>query len=313
MQEIIDYKNLSKLMANYDHAGGCLSSRQIDLALQQIIADLIIDTNSLTGYPWDPGVLTHKGCRVVGDLVGLRTNIIAEYHNTTVGGHSGIEKTTRRIKRTFYWKGLQKDVQRIVSECDVCQRFKGENVHVPGMLQPLPIPKRLWSDISMDFMERLPKSHGNTTIFVVVDRLTKYAHFMALRHPYTAKDVAQLFLDNVYKLYGLPSTIVSNRDAIFTSKFWQELFQLQGSQLHLSTAYHPQTDGQIEIVNICLEIMGLSRGMVKRNNRAMVQVLVQWSRFFLEDATWMTMMSCFPSFPPSSLVDKSVLKGGEML
>lgn len=238
-------------------------SWQIDLPLHQIIADLIIDANSLVEYPWDPGVLTHKGCRVVGVLVGLRTNIIAKYHNTAVGGHSRIDKTTRRIKRTFYWKGLQKDVQRIVPECDVCQRFKGENVHVPGSLQPLPIPKRLWSNISMDFIEGLPKSHRKTTIFVVVGRLTKYAHFLALRHPYTAKDVAQLFLDNVYKLLGLPSTIVSNRDAIFTSKFWQELFQLQGSYLHLSTAYHPRTNGQTEIINKCLEIMGLSRSFLR--------------------------------------------------
>ncbi|KAF7117120.1 hypothetical protein RHSIM_RhsimUnG0003100 [Rhododendron simsii] len=177
------------------------ASWQTDLPLQQIIADLIIHANSHAGYPWDLGVLTHKGHWVVGDLVGLRTNIITEYHNTAIGGHSGIDKTTRRIKRIFYWKGLQKDIKRIVSECDVCQRFKGENVHVPGLLQPLPIPERLWPDISMDFIEGLPKSHGKTTIFVVVDWLTKYAYFMALRHPYTAKDVAQLVLDNVYKLH----------------------------------------------------------------------------------------------------------------
>lgn len=84
----------------------------------------------------------------------------------------------------------------------------------------------------MDFIEGLPKSQGKTTIFVVVHRLTKYAHFMSLSHPYTAKDVAQLFLDNVYKLHGLPATILSDRDAIFTSTFWQELFQLQGCPRH---------------------------------------------------------------------------------
>lgn len=152
---------------------------------------------------------------------------MAAYYSSSMGGHSGVDKTTRRIKRTFYWKGLKKDVQFFISECSVCQRFKGKNVHPPGLLQPLPIPEKVWSDISMDFIEGLPKSHGKTTIFVVVDRLTKYAHFMSLSHPYTAKDVAQLFLDNVYKLHRLPSTIVSDRDVVLQvcfgkncSEFW---------------------------------------------------------------------------------------------
>lgn len=179
--------------------------------------------------------------------------MIQEFHSTALGGHSGIEKTTKRLQRTFYWKGLQKDVAHFISECDICQRFKGENVKYPGLLQPLPIPNRIWADISMDFIDGLPNSQGKSVVFVVVDRLTKYGHFMALSHPYTAQDVAKVFFDQVYKLHGLPSTIVSDRDAVFTSHFWQELFSLQGCQLCLSTAYHPQTDGQTEALNKCLE------------------------------------------------------------
>ncbi|CAL0309700.1 unnamed protein product [Lupinus luteus] len=105
----------------------------------------------------------------------------------------------------------------------------------------------------MDFIEGLPLSAGKQVIFVVVDRLSKAAHFMALAHPYTTANVAQSFMDNVFKLHGYPDSITSDRDPIFISKFWQDLFALQGVQLQLSSSYHPQTDGQSEVVNRCLE------------------------------------------------------------
>lgn len=105
----------------------------------------------------------------------------------------------------------------------------------------------------MDFITNLLKSEGKEVIFIVVDRFSKYANFMTLSHPHSATTVAKTFMDSVYKLHGMPTTIVSDRDTIFLSKFWQELFTLQGVNLHYSTAYHPQSDGQTEVVNRCIE------------------------------------------------------------
>lgn len=116
---------------------------------------------------------------------------------------------------------MRRTVEEVVAACDICQRHKSDNAPSPGLLQPLPIPTTVWSDISMDFIEGLPHSHGKSVIFVVVDRLSKFAHFMALAHPYTALTVAQVFMDNVYRLHGMPSTIVSDRDPCFLSNFWK--------------------------------------------------------------------------------------------
>lgn len=124
-------------------------------------------------------------------------------------GTQGVKATHHRVKQFFFWKGLKKDLENFVQQCQTCQQAKHELIPSPGLLQPLPIPKGAWQDISMDFIEGLPLFEGYDTILVVVDRFTKYSHFIPLKHPYTAQVVAKVVLDNVIKLHGLPITIVS--------------------------------------------------------------------------------------------------------
>jgi hypothetical protein len=179
--------------------------------------------------------------------------VLFELHATPIVGHSGFTKTYDWVKCSFFWDGMKQDVHNFLVECDVCKCNKGETVKYPGTLQPLSIPPAIWRDISMDFIVGLPKLGNKSFIMVVVDRLSKYAHFCALQHPFIASNVAKLFMDRVFKLHGMPHSIVSDCDPTFTNNFWQELFKLQGTQLHISTTYHPQTDGQNEVLNKCLE------------------------------------------------------------
>ena len=127
------------------------------------------------------------------------------------------------------------------------------NTASPGFLQPLPLPGKIWDSLSMDFITHLPSSGGKTMIFVVVDRLTKYAHFCSLGSHITAPALAEVFVHEICRLHSFPSSIVSDRDPLFMSVFWKELFKLQGTTLSTSSAYHPQSDGQTEVVNRCLE------------------------------------------------------------
>lgn len=121
---------------------------------------------------------------------------------------------------------MDKDVRNYVTECGICQVCKYDTSRPAGLLQPLPICEGIWIDISMDFVEGLSKSQGKEVIMVVVDRLSKYAHFIGLSHPYTTNSVAASFLENIAKLYEMPSSIVSDRDPVSISKFWTELFKM---------------------------------------------------------------------------------------
>ena len=229
------------------------TSYAIDPKLQQIIKNLEQGSLASQNYKQRDGLLFYKGRLYIPASKELREQILYLLHSSPQGGHSGFHKTLHRAKSEFYWEGMRKEVRRFIKECDICQQNKSENIHPAGLLQPLPIPTKVWTDISLDFIEGLPNSESYSVIMVVVDRLSKYAHFIPISHPYTASKIAQVFLANIFKLHGLPNSIVTDRDPTFTSTFWKELFKLQGTTLKFSSAYHPQTDGQTEIVNKMVE------------------------------------------------------------
>jgi IS30 family transposase len=156
----------------------------------------------------------------------------------------------------------------------------------------------------MDFITGLPKLGNKSVIMVVVDRLSKYAHFCALPHPFTASMVAQSFMDQVFKLHGMPHSIVSDRDPTFTSNFWQELFKLQDTQLLLSSTYHPQTDGQMEVVNKCLETYLRCFASEKQHQWAQWLPLAEWRyNTTYHTATRMTLFEAvYGQKPPSVLL-----------
>jgi hypothetical protein len=163
-------------------------------------------------------------------------------------GHKGVHKTLHRLRADFHFPNDQVVVQDFVRTCVVCQRNKTEHLQPGGLLQPLDVPTTVWADVAVDFVEALPKVNGKTVILTVVDRFSKAAHFIShfipLSHPYTATSVARVFFAEVVCLHGIPSSIVSDRDPVFTSSFLGELFRLAGVKLRFTSAFHPQSDGQ---------------------------------------------------------------------
>ena len=220
-----------------------------DPALREIIILIEEQGVEIPYYTCHQGILKFKGRLVLSKTSTLIPTIMHTYHDSVFGGHSGFLRTYKRMAGELYWKGMKKDIQKYCKECMICQKNKSSTLSPAGLLLPLEIPDAIWNDISMDFIEGLPKSHGWEVILVVVDRLSKYAHFLTLKHPYTAKTVAEVFVKEIVKLHGFPKSIVSDRDKIFLSHFWSEMFRLAGTKLNQSSSYHPQTDGQTEVVN----------------------------------------------------------------
>jgi hypothetical protein len=156
-----------------------------------------------------------------GEDPTLRKEILDEAHLSKFSIHPGSRKMYQDLKGNFWWSNMKVDIAKYVSECDTCSRIKASHLKTAGTLQPLPIPSWKWDNISMDFIVGLPlTSRNHDSIWVVVDRLTKTAHFIAVNSTYSAKDYAEIYLDRVVRLHGIPKTIISDRGPQFISRFW---------------------------------------------------------------------------------------------
>lgn len=191
-----------------------------DPYLQKIITDIKQGTLVKKGFSLHHGILFYFDRLVIPSGSPWISVLLEEFHSTSVGGHSGYYRTYRRLAEIFSWVGIQKQVQEFIRNCQVRQRHKYLAQSPAGLLQPLEIPNLIWEDLSMDYITSLPRSKGYDTIMVIVDRLSKYAHFLALKHLFTAKQVAEMFTKEVVRLHGVPKSIVSDRDPIFISHFW---------------------------------------------------------------------------------------------
>ena len=198
-------------------------------------------------------VMLKEGKVYVPKDEALRIEIIRLHHDMPMGGHGGQWKTAELVTRNFWWPGVTREVKRYVEGCDACQRNKNCTEQPAGKLMPNSIPERAWSHISADFITKLPLAQGYDSILVVVDWFTKMAHFVPTTEKTTAEGLARLFRDNVWRLHGLPESIISDRGPQFAAGLMRELNEMLGIKTKLSTAFHPQTDGQTERMNQELE------------------------------------------------------------
>src|SRR6202000_1401986 len=228
----------------------------------------LIDDSSVAEHlsnpvaPWSQsssGLLLYNFRVYVPDSKDLRLRILQIKHDHPTAGHQGFKKTLKLVKQEFYWPALVSFVSDFCRRCDNCHRNKSARHKPYGLLKQLPIPERPWESISADFIVELPAPLASDTnlthnsILVIIDRLTKMAHFIPTMTTATSADLARLYVTHIFTKQGVRSDIVSDRGSTFTSQFMSSLGRLLNIKLNYSTAYHPQTDGQTERTNQQIE------------------------------------------------------------
>ena len=215
------------------------------------------ESGQLKGFSvLEDGTLMMGHMLCVPDVGELKKEIMEEAHSSAYAMHPGSTKMYHTLREHYWWRGMKKDVAEFVYRCLICQQVKAEHQRPAGLLQSLPIPQWKWEKITMDFVVGLPCCQsGYDAIWVIVDKLTKSAHFLPMKNSDSIEKLAELFVKEIVRLHGTPVSIVSDRDPRFTSRFWPSLQRALGTRLHFSTALHPQTDGQSERTIQTLEDM----------------------------------------------------------
>jgi hypothetical protein len=174
----------------------------------------------------------------------LITQILTAAHE--VVGHYGEQRTCEYVRRWYWWPQMAKSTTSFCRSCEACQRAKGSTQRPAGKLHPLPIPTKPWDSIGMDFVGPFPESKGFNYLWVIICRMISMVHLVPVTINVTASELSWKYLREIVRLHGLPSSIVSDRDSKFTSRWWKELQRILGAKLLMSTSFHPQTDGQSE-------------------------------------------------------------------
>ena len=191
------------------------------------------------------GIVYFKDRICVPDVEILKDQILTEAHQTPYSVHPGASKMYKDLRENYWWPNMKNEVAEFVSKCLTCQKVKAEHQHLGGELQKIELPEWKWEQITMDFIVGLPRTtSGNDTIWVIVDRLTKSAHFIAIKATFPVEKLVEIYVSQIVKLHGVPKSIISDRDGRF--RFWTSVHNAMGSRLKFSTAFHPQTDGQSE-------------------------------------------------------------------
>jgi len=208
------------------------------------------EVRELRGDEWklEENLVLKEGKVYVPKDKELRAEVIWLHHDVSAAGHRGRWKMVELVTRNYWWPGVTRDVGKYVEGCNLYQRMKNRTEEPAGKLKLSEVPKKPWSHLTVDFIMKLPVVAGKDAVLVVCDRLSKMTHFVA-----TMKGLARLFRDNVWKLHGLPESVVSDRGPQFAAELMKELNRMLGIKTKLSTAFHPQTDGQTERMNQELE------------------------------------------------------------